>query len=67
MPSGHTRRPDRIILRDDRTIIIDFKFGEENSRNADQISQYRKLLTDMGYKDIEAYLWYVDKNKIVNA
>ncbi|MCX6301594.1 MAG: UvrD-helicase domain-containing protein [Bacteroidia bacterium] len=67
MPSGHTRRPDRIILRDNKTIIIDFKFGEENSRYTDQVRQYRKLLTDMGYKDIEAYLWYVDKNKIVNA
>ncbi len=67
MPSGHTRRPDRIIIRDGKAVIIDFKFGEENKRYADQIRQYCKLLTDMGYKEIEAYLWYVDKNKIVNA
>ena len=30
LTSGNTRRPDRVILKDGKTIIIDFKFGEEN-------------------------------------
>ncbi len=67
MPSGHIRRPDRIIIRDGKAVIIDFKFGEENQRYADQVRQYRKLLADMGYKEVEVYLWYVDRNKIVNV
>jgi ATP-dependent helicase/nuclease subunit A len=65
LPSGHTRRPDRVIIKDDRAIIIDFKFGEEKRHYADQLKQYMKLLSEMGYRDIEAYLWYVDKNKVV--
>jgi hypothetical protein len=50
-----------------KTTIIDFKFGEENSHYSEQVNKYRNLLLDMGYKDIEAYIWYVDKNKIVSA
>lgn len=67
LPSGVTRRPDRVIFKMGKTTIIDFKFGEENSHYSEQVNQYRNLLFDMGYKDIDAYIWYVDKNKIVSA
>jgi len=67
MPTGVTRRPDRVIIKDGKTTIIDFKFGEENSHYSEQVDQYRTLLIDMGYKNIEAFIWYVDKNKIVSA
>ncbi len=67
LPSGQIRRPDRIIIKGDDAIIIDFKFGEEHEHYAGQINRYRNLLKEMGYKDIKGYLWYVDKNKIVEA
>ena len=67
MPSGSTRRPDRIIFREDKTIIIDFKFGEENPHYTDQVNHYRNLLNEMGYNVVDAYIWYVDKNKIVSV
>ena len=66
-PSGVTKRPDRVILIDGKAVLIDFKFGEENDHYTEQIIQYRNLLGEMGYMNIEAYLWYVDKNKIVKA
>jgi len=67
LPSGNTRRPDRVILNDGKTTIIDFKFGEENPHYLEQVGQYRNLLLNMGYSDIEAFIWYVDKNIIVSA
>jgi hypothetical protein len=67
LPSGITRRPDRITFRDGKTTIVDFKFGEENPHNLEQIEHYRELLLSMGYDNIEAYIWYVDKNKIESA
>ncbi len=67
MPSGNIRRPDRIILNDDKTIIVDFKFGTENPHHARQVDQYRRLLFDMNYRNIEAYVWYVDKNIITKV
>jgi ATP-dependent helicase/nuclease subunit A len=67
LPAGSLRRPDRVIFKDGKTIIIDFKFGEENPHYAEQVEQYRHLLIDMGYKNIDAFIWYVDKNKIISA
>lgn len=65
LPTGVTRRPDRVIFKDGKTIIIDFKFGEENPHYAEQVSQYCRLLIDMGYGNTESFIWYVDKNLIV--
>ena len=65
LPSGNLRRPDRVIFKNGKAIIIDFKFGEENPHYSEQVDQYRHLLIDMGYKSIEALIWYVDKNLIV--
>jgi len=67
LPSGKIRRPDRVIFKDGKTIIIDFKFGEENPHYIEQVDHYRRLLADMGYENINAFIWYVDKNLIVSA
>ena len=65
LPSGITRRPDRVILREGKTIIVDFKFGEENPHYYQQVKQYQTLLSEMGYDPVEAFIWYVDKNKVI--
>ncbi len=67
MPGAVTKRPDRIILKDGETTIIDFKFGDESPQYLGQIRQYKKILTEMGYKVTRAYLWFVDVDKIVTA
>ncbi|HUX97101.1 MAG TPA: UvrD-helicase domain-containing protein [Bacteroidales bacterium] len=67
LPSGSQRRPDRIIFRDGKTIIVDFKFGEPANQYLRQLDYYRKLLSEMGFKDIEAFIWYVDNNLVVPA
>ncbi|MCE5347394.1 MAG: UvrD-helicase domain-containing protein [Bacteroidales bacterium] len=67
LPSGITRRPDRVILRDGKTIVVDFKFGELNPHYTEQVDRYRSLLKEMGYENIEAFIWYVDKNKIISV
>jgi ATP-dependent helicase/nuclease subunit A len=65
LPSGVIRRPDRVMMKDGKTIIVDFKFGDENRHHFEQVKEYSDLLAEMGYQEIEAFLWYVDSNKIV--
>jgi len=64
-PSGATRRPDRVIIKNDTAVVIDFKSGEEHGKYTRQALEYSKLLYEMGYRKVDSYLWYVDKNKIV--
>ncbi len=67
LPSGAQRRPDRVIFRNGRTIIVDFKFGAQNPHYIRQINNYRNLLSEMGFENIEAFIWYVDINLVVSA
>lgn len=58
------KRPDRIIIYDNKVIIIDYKFGEPHFFHEKQLRQYIDLLIKMNYSKIEAYLWYVEKNQV---
>ncbi|MEG0806960.1 MAG: UvrD-helicase domain-containing protein [Alistipes sp.] len=55
-----TRRPDRVMLRGTRAVVVDYKFGAcEPEQYHDQIRKYLCLLREMGYTEVEGYLWYV--------
>ena len=58
------RRPDRVMMKDGKVIVVDFKFGKERKAYIEQVQEYMYLLENMGYKEIEGYLWYVYTNKI---
>lgn len=58
------RRPDRVMSDGKRIIVVDFKFGKEREQYKDQVREYMLLLRDMGYQQIEGYLWYVYANHI---
>ena len=62
---GNVYRPDRVILRDGKVVIIDYKFGEQDIRYVNQVRKYADIWCRMGYAEIEAYLWYVLSGDIV--
>ena len=62
-----TRRPDRILFSDDSTLVIDYKFGKPHSSHQKQMKEYLELLKEMGYSNLKAYLWYVEKGEILNV
>ena len=58
------RRPDRVMIRGKEAVIVDYKFGEENSSYNKQIANYIEELQKMGYTSIKGYIWYVPTGKI---
>ena len=59
-------RPDRIVIDGDRVTVVDYKFGwiESNDYNT-KVSEYMQLVRDMGYKQVDGCIWYVEKGKFV--
>ena len=57
-----TRRPDRVMMKDDEVIVVDFKFGKPYPEYNEQVREYMNLLQSMGYKRVSGYLWYVFYN-----
>jgi ATP-dependent exoDNAse (exonuclease V) beta subunit len=63
-----TRRPDRVMIRGDRAVVVDYKFGTEHSTaHQNQVKDYIKLLQQMGYTRIEGYVWYISMGEIVKV
>ncbi len=66
-PQGYTYRPDRVMTRNNEAVVIDFKFGEEKKEHIKQVNSYKNLLLDMEHTMVDAYIWYVDADKLVNV
>ena len=62
---GDVSIPDRVMTKDSKTIIIDYKREQKDTKHHNQIKNYGKLLLDMGYKNIEMYLIYTDDQTLV--
>lgn len=59
-----TRRPDRVMMKDGETIVLDFKFGKPKREYQWQVREYMDLLEKMGYAPVKGYLWYVYNNEL---
>jgi len=60
LPDGRMFRPDRVIIKNGLTCVIDFKTGAPKKEHHDQVSYYASLLKQMGYDNVQASLIYID-------
>lgn len=62
---GKMHRPDRVLITDDGVIILDYKFTlEESESHVRQVDRYKELLVDMGYENVQTYLFYAISGKL---
>ncbi len=55
-------RPDRVLVGDNQTIVVDYKFGAKRPSHRKQIERYIEVLSQMGYSNVCGYVWYVTQN-----
>ncbi|MEI6817762.1 MAG: UvrD-helicase domain-containing protein [Bacteroidota bacterium] len=65
LPNGSTLRPDRVLLKDKNAIIIDYKTGKHEPFHAQQVETYATVLKQIGYENIEKYLFYINDKQVV--
>ena len=59
-PDGTLHRPDRVLVGESgRVVVIDYKFGAGRPSYRRQVARYCNLFREMGYSDVEGWLWYV--------
>jgi len=64
IPTGEQYRPDRVVIRGKEATIVDYKFGEKESKTyLQQVKQYMNLITEMGYQT-SGYVCYVTLRKV---
>lgn len=59
------KRPDRVMIKGDEVVVVDFKFGEPRKSHHKQVKIYLELLQKMGYPaaNLSGYLWYVENGE----
>ncbi|WP_300229751.1 UvrD-helicase domain-containing protein [uncultured Bacteroides sp.] len=62
-----TRRPDRVMMKENEVVVVDFKFGKKKPEYSTQVREYMSLLSEMGYTDIKGYIWYVYSGELENV
>jgi CRISPR/Cas system-associated exonuclease Cas4 (RecB family) len=66
LKGGALLRPDRVLINGTKAIVIDYKFGEsEHPSHQWQVRNYMHQLSQMNYKDVHGFLWYVNLNKVM--
>ena len=58
-------RPDRVIVDNDAVTIIDFKTGGKRDSHIKQMIQYKNAVKAMGYREVQAFLFYLETKEIV--
>ena len=61
---GREWRPDRVVIKDGKVTVIDYKFGEYNSGYKRQVARYAAIYRRLGYQDVSAAIWYVPSGKV---
>jgi ATP-dependent exoDNAse (exonuclease V) beta subunit len=60
-----TKRPDKIILKQDETIILDFKTGMPKNDDVKQLVGYKDALIQMDLPNIKSYLYYTSTHELI--
>ena len=64
LPGGRSKRPDRILITDNKAVVIDFKTGGEKSSHQNQVKEYINLVRSLTQKPTEGYLVYIESGLI---
>ena len=64
---GQIYRPDRVVIEDDRVLVIDYKFGAHYRKYENQMRKYAGIWRRMGYENVSAVLWYVHTDEVVEV
>ncbi|MCX7878811.1 MAG: hypothetical protein N2510_09270, partial [Ignavibacteria bacterium] len=66
-PDGSVIRPDRLILKDRSATVIDFKTGSPSDEHLKQVSNYGKILKQMGFGEVKKFLYYIDRMEVIEV
>lgn len=58
-PSGKLHRPDKIFVKNNNAVLLEFKTGKELPEHKQQILRYKTLLNQMNYQIGNCYLIYL--------
>ncbi len=62
--NGEECRPDRVMIRGNEVVVLDYKFGAKQTENIKQVKNYIAALQALGYQNVKGYLWYAQTGEM---
>lgn len=67
LPGGAESRIDRLMLRDRKAVIVDFKTGNPSKADQKQVLEYMDILRRMNFLEVDGYLLYTRSGEVVSV
>jgi len=67
LPSGTENRIDRLLLKEKKALVVDFKTGTPSKADQKQVRDYVDVLRKMNFVDVEGYLLYIKQKEVVSV
>lgn len=67
LPMGDEHRIDRLLLRDKQAVVIDFKTGEKNKKDQQQVLEYMQTLRSMNFIEVKGYVLYLRDYEVISV
>jgi len=67
LPGGAEYRIDRLLLKEKRAVVVDFKTGARKKADEKQVIDYMDTLRKMNFLQVEGYLLYLAENAIAEV
>ncbi len=57
--------PDKIVLLENETLVVDFKTGQETPNHKKQIQRYIEVLKEVGFPNVCGEIYYTEQKKVL--
>ncbi len=66
-PGEGDNRIDRLLTKDRKAVVVDFKTGEPSRSDQKQVADYIDTLRQMNFTEVEGYLLYIKSGEVVSV
>ncbi len=67
LDKGETVKPDRVMIKDGKAVIVDYKREKYDKKHESQLNNYANKLKAMGYANVRKFLVYAEGLKIIEV
>ena len=67
LPDGNENRIDRLMIKDKKAVVVDFKTGSPQKADQAQVLVYMDILRKMNFLEVEGYLLYIKTKQVASV
>lgn len=67
LPSGDENRIDRLLIKEKKAVVVDFKTGIRSRDDLKQVKDYISILRQMNFTEVDGFILYIKEQEVINV